>query len=94
MVTALKIVVAYLPLALSWAWIPVKKKVAHDNALHPLTLSFRGWKGAERAAEGGAEAGVAGLAAPGDAGSLQNAAPQHLTTSYSQQQCCEINEKR
>ena len=26
MVTALKIVVAYLPLALSWAWIPVKKK--------------------------------------------------------------------
>ena len=26
MVTALKIVIAYLPLALSWAWIPVKKK--------------------------------------------------------------------
>jgi hypothetical protein len=46
-----------------------------------LTVSLRGWEWAEGAAEGGAEAGIAWLAASGDAGSLEDTTPKHLSSS-------------
>ncbi len=45
-----------------------------------LTVGLRGGEWAEWAAEGGPEAGVAGLASPRDARGLQDTAPQHLTS--------------
>ncbi len=47
-----------------------------------LTVGLRGWEWAEGAAEGGPEAGVAGLAAPRDARGLQDTAPQHLASLH------------
>ncbi len=45
-----------------------------------LTVGLWGGEWAEGAAEWGAEAGVAGLAATRDARGLQDTAPQHLTS--------------